>query len=117
MKVKVKDLSNGKQRVAVKVKRNVVGMPLEELAKEMQLKNNLIEYHYEVNDEYHNVDDIYDSVELICDMLAEFSGDDEADFFPLAEELLEFVKEDVIEEIFERDDDARDYAEVLRERY
>lgn len=115
-KIKVQDQSTGKVRVHVRVKHDIRGILLAELAREMNLKNELLDYHYEVNNEYQNVDDIEDAADLVNDMLAEYAGTDE-DFYDLAEQLLDFVKEDVIAEIFERDENAREWDEVKRERY
>lgn len=115
-KIKVQDHSTGKVRVYVRVKHDIRGIPLAELAREMNLKNELIDCHYEVNSEYQNVDDIEDAADLVNDMLAEYAGTDE-DYYDLAEQLLDFVKEDVIAEIFERDENAREWDEVKRERY
>ena len=108
-KINVKYINKGKLPVKVKVKRDVFSMPIEELAEEMNLKNNLIDRHYEIENEYHKVDDIEDATEEIVYMLQEFSGDDESDFWSLAEQLLDFVKEDVIAEIYERDDNATEF--------
>ena len=108
-KINVKYINKGKLPVKVKVKRDVFAMPIEELAEEMNLKNNLIDRHYEIENEYHKVDDIEDATEEIVYMLQEFSGDDESDFWSLAEQLLDFVKEDVIAEIYERDDNATEF--------
>lgn len=107
-KIKVQDHSTGKVRVHVRVKHDIRGIPLAELAREMNLKNELLDYHYEVNNEYKNADDIEDAADLVNDMLAEYAGTDE-DYYDLAEQLLDFVKEDVIEEIFERDDNATEF--------
>ena len=115
-KIKVQDKSSKQMKVRVYVKRDVRGMPLAELAEKMNLKNQLLEYHYDVCDEYQNVDDIEDAADLVNDMLAEYAGTDE-DFYSLAEQLLDLVKDDVIEEIFERDENAREWDEVKRERY
>lgn len=115
-KIKVQDKSSKQMKVRVYVKRDVRGMPLAELAEKMNLKNELLDYHYEVNNEYQNVDDIEDAADLVNEMLAEYAGTDE-DFYDLAEQLLDFVKEDVIAEIFERDENAREWDEVKRERY
>ena len=107
-KIKVQDKSSKQMKVRVYVKRDVRGIPLAELAREMNLKNELLDYHYEVNNEYQNVDDIEDAADLVNDMLAEYAGTDE-DFYDLAEQLLDFVKEDVIAEIFERDENATEF--------
>lgn len=115
-KIKVQDKSSKQMKVCVHVKRDVRGMPLAELAEKMNLKNQLLEYHYEVCDEYQNVDDIENGVDVVAEMLADYTGSDE-DFYGLAEQLLDLVKNEVIEEIFERDENAREWDEVKRERY
>lgn len=107
-KIKVIDKSTGKQVVKVVVKRDVFAMPIAELAREMDLVNVLVDTHYEVCNEYHNVDDIEDATEQITYMLEELAGDDQ-DYWSLAEQLLDYVKPDVIERIYELDDEARDY--------
>lgn len=115
-KIKVQDHSTGKVRVHVRVKHDIRGMPLAELAEKMNLKNQLLDYHYEVCGEYQNVDDIENGVDVVAEMLADYAGSDE-DFYSLAEQLLDLVKDEVIEEIFERDENAREWDEVKRERY
>lgn len=107
-KIKVQDKSSKQMKVRVYVKRDVRGMPLAELAEKMNLKNELLEYHYDVCDEYQNVDDIENGVDVVAEMLADYAGSDE-DYYDLAEQLLDFVKEDVIAEIFERDDNATEF--------
>ena len=115
-KIKVQAPSTGKVRVHVRVKHDIRGIPLAELAENMNLKNQLLEYHYEVCDEYQNVDDIENGVDVVAEMLADYAGSDE-DFYSLAEQLLDLVKDEVIEEIFERDENAREWDEVKRERH
>ena len=107
MKIKINDKSNPAKKVFVNIKRDVRGLPLEELAKKLNLKNELLDYHYEVCNEYHNVDDIHDAVDYVAERVAEYAGSDD-DFYELAEQLLDLVKDEVIEEIYELDDDARD---------
>ena len=115
-KIKVQDKSSKQMKVRVNVKRDIRGIPLEELAEKMNLKNKLLEYHYEVCNEYQNVDDIEDGVDAVAEMLAEYAGSDD-DFYSLAEQLLDLVKDEVIDEIFERDEDAREWDEEKKERY
>ena len=116
MKIKINDNSNPAKKVFVRVERDVRGLPLEELAKKMNLKKQLLDYHYDVNDEYHNVDDIYDAEDFVEELIEEYAGQNE-DYYELAEQLLDLVRDDVIGEIYELDDEARDYEEVKRERY
>ena len=90
----------------------------EELIREMDLKNILIDYHYEVNQEYQNFDDIEDEEEMIAyitEMLDESYGEDEQ-YNPLVAGILyHMVKDDVIEEIHIRDENAREYDEERME--
>ena len=92
----------------------------EELIREMDLKNILIDYHYEVNQEYQNFDDIEDEEEMISyitEMLDEAYGEDEQYNRLVAGILYHMVKDDVIEEIYIRDEDAKDYEEAKKERF
>lgn len=90
----------------------------EELIREMDLKNILIDYHYEVNQEYQNFDDIENEEEMIAyitEMLDEAYGEDEQ-YNPLVAGILyHMVKDDVIEEIHIRDENAREYDEERME--
>lgn len=90
----------------------------ENLIKEMNLKNILLDYHYEVNQEYHNFDDIEDVDEMvsyITEMLDEAYGEDEQ-YNPLVAGILyHIVKDDVIEEIYELDDNALEWKEAREE--
>lgn len=90
----------------------------EELIREMNLKNILIDYHYEVNQEYQNFDDIEDEEEMISyisEMLDEAYGEDEQ-YNPLVAGILyRMVKDDVIEEIHIRDENAKEWDEERME--
>ena len=90
----------------------------EELIREMDLKNILIDYHYEVNQEYQNFDDIEDEEEMISyitEMLDESYGEDEQ-YNPLVAGILyRMVKDDVIEEIYIRDENAKEWDEERKE--
>ena len=90
----------------------------EELIREMDLKNILVDYHYEVNQEYQNFDDIEDEEEMISyitEMLDESYGEDEQ-YNPLVAGILyHMVKDDVIEEIYIRDENAKEWDEERRE--
>ena len=73
---------------------------------------------YEVNQEYQNFDDIEDEEEMIAyitEMLDEAYGEDEQ-YNPLVAGILyHMVKDDVIEEIHIRDENAREYDEERME--
>lgn len=90
----------------------------EELIREMDLKNILIDYHYEVNQEYQNFDDIEDEEEMISyitEMLDEAYGEDEQYNQLVAGILYRMIKDDVIEEIYIRDENSREWEEERME--
>lgn len=90
----------------------------EELIREMDLKNILIDYHYEVNQEYQNFDDIEDEEEMIAyitEMLDEAYGEDEQYNQLVAGILYHMVKDDVIEEIYIRDENSKEWDEERME--
>lgn len=98
----------------------ILDYSIENLLKEMDLKNILIDYHYNVNKEYHNVEDIEDEEEMIdyiTEMLDEAYGEDEQYNHLVAGFLYNAVKEDVIVEIFERDDNATEFENDKWETY
>lgn len=90
----------------------------EELIREMDLKNILVDYHYEVNQEYQNFDDIEDEEEMISyisEMLDEAYGEDEQYNQLVAGILYRMIKDDVIEEIYIRDENSREWEEERME--
>ena len=90
----------------------------EELIREIDLKNILVDYHYEVNQEYQNFDDIEDEEEMISyitEMLDESYGEDEQYNPSVAGILYRMVKDDVIEEIYIRDENAKEWDEERKE--
>lgn len=98
----------------------ILNYSIENLLKEMDLKNILIDYHYDVNKEHHNVEDIEDEEEMvdyITEMLDEAYGEDEQYNHLVAGFLYNAVKEDVIVEIFERDDNATEFENDKWETY
>ena len=92
----------------------------EELIREMDLKNILVDYHYEVNQEYQNFDDIEDEEEMIAyitEMLDEAYGEDEQYNQLVAGILYHMIKDDVIEEIYIRDENSKEWEEERKEIY
>ena len=118
MNIKVTDKSTGATKVAVRRVKPIWTMSDDELIKALDLKNVILDYHYEVEQEYHKVDDIYSDElkEYVADVLydycqaAEFDGYDE-----IARRLVEKLEDELVEEIYDRDDNARDWAEAREE--
>ena len=111
MKINVKDKSNGATKVKVRMVKRLYTMSNKELIEALNLKEKILDYHYEVEDRYKVVDDIYSEglrdyvSELICD----YAQSDEYDKYDeLAQKLIDEVKDEVIDEIYERDDNAKE---------
>ena len=94
-----------------------VEMTPNEMIKDLNLKNALIDYHYDVNEEFQNVDDIEDSenmIDYIQSMVDEAYGEEDENYV-IAVMLYSMVKDDVIEEIYIRDENAREWDEERME--
>lgn len=111
MKIKV----NYKEKKAVKVPVRIVKpiwvMTDEELIKSLDLKNKIIAYHYDVEQEYHKVDDIYSDglVEYVSDLLYDYCQEPEFDEYDeYAKRLISSLEEEVVDEIYDLDDNAKE---------
>lgn len=89
-------------------------METSELIKEFDLKKFIIDTHYDLNDEYQNVDDLYngDVAEVLADKLADI--DDFASpvglYEIVAHEVIDALASEITEEIFENDKNAAEYV-------
>ena len=124
MKINVKDKSTGATKVAVRRVKPIWAMSDEELIKALDLKNEILDYHYKVEQEYKKVDDIYSDalVEYVADLLYDYCQEAEFDGYEeIASRLITKLEDEVIDEIYERDDDAsetyREIEEARKGRY
>lgn len=118
MKINVKDKSTGATKVAVRVVKPIWTMSDEELIKALDLKNEILDYHYRVEQEYKKVDDIYSDalVEYVADLLYDYCQEAEFDGYEeIAGRLISKLEDELVEEIYERDEDAREWADEVRE--
>lgn len=120
MKIKVKDLSKGVEKVPVRIPKAIWNMSDEEIIKATDLKNQILEYHYSVEQEYHKVDDIYSEglEEYVSELLYEYAQEPEFEGYDkIASRLVAKLEDELIEEIYERDDDASEtYREIEEAR-
>ena len=96
-----------------------VEMTSNEKIKDLNLKYFLIDYYYYLNVEFQNVDDSEDSenmIDYIQSMIDESYGEEDENYV-IAVMLYSMIKDDVIEEIMIRDEDAKDYEEAKKERF
>lgn len=119
MKIKVQDKSTGAQKVYVRVIKKLADKTDEELVKLLDLKNEIVKYHYDVENEAFKTDDIYSDelIEYVDEVMYEYSqNDSEADSYKeIAERLVEKLQDEVVEEIMSLDEDAVDYYNTKME--
>ena len=117
MKINVKDKSTGATKVAVRRVRPIWSMSDEELIKALNLKEKILDWHYRVEDRYHKVSDIYSDalVEYVAEELYDYCQEPEFEGYEeIAGRIISKLEDELVEEIYERDDDARDCAEEVR---
>lgn len=115
MKIKVKDNSTGVTKVAVRRVKPLWSMSDEDIIKTLNLKEKILDWHYSVENRYHEVSDIYSDalVEYVAEELYDycqepgFEGYDE-----IASRIIVKLEDELIEEIYKRDDDT---SEIYRE--
>ena len=118
MKINVKDKSTGATKVAVRRVKPIWAMSDEELIKALDLKNEILDYHYKVEQEYKKVDDIYSDalVEYVADLLYDYCQEAEFDGYEeIASRLISKLEDELVEEIYDRDDNAREDYEARME--
>ena len=118
MKINVKDKSTGTTKVDVHRIKPIWNMTDDELIEALDLKYELLDYHYKVEQEYKKVDDIYSDeiVEYVADLLYDYCHSSEFDGYEeIAKRLMDKIRDRLVEEIYERDEDARRMADEVRE--
>lgn len=91
-------------------------MELNQIIEETNIIKELIDYHYEVNSEYKNTDDINDKEEIvffICEELDNRYGEDKK-HEKLAEKIYDSIYDALIERIYELDEGAEEYESAKR---
>lgn len=118
MKINVKDKSTGATKVAVRRVKPIWAMSDDELIKALDLKNEILDYHYKVEQEYKKVDDIYSDalVEYVADLLYDYCQEAEFDGYEeIASRLITKLEDELVDEIYDRDDNAREDYEARME--
>lgn len=120
MKIQVKDKSTGATEVVVRRVKPVWSMSDDELIKALDLKNKIIDRHYDIEDRYHEVSDIYSDglVEFVAEEVDSYCQDPEFDGVEeIAKRLIAKLEDELVDEIYERDDDAvEEYREIEEAR-
>lgn len=120
MKINVKDKSTGATKVAVRRVKPLWSMSDEAIIKTLNLKEKILDWHYEVENRYHEVSDIYSDalVEYVAEELYDYCQEPEFEGYEeIASRLITKLEDELIEEIYERDDDTSEtYREIEEAR-
>lgn len=94
-------------------------MTVEQIISDLDIVKKAIEYHYDIETEALNTDDVYNGklLDFIADELAESDDDAMAwsEYEKIAEKIMDVITDDLVEEINERDRDAMEYENERRE--
>lgn len=94
-------------------------MTTEQIVEDLDIVKKAIEYHYDIETEALNTDDVYNGklLDFIADELAESDDDAMAwsEYEKIAEQIMEEIADDIAAEICNRDRDAIDYENERRE--
>lgn len=94
-------------------------MTTEQIIADLNITNEMIDRHYEIETEALKTDDVYDeyAVEFVAELLAENDNDAmENNWYELkANEIVDAIADDVAAEICKCDRDAMDYENERRE--
>ena len=94
-------------------------MTTEQIIDDLDIVKEAIEYHYDIETEALNTDDVYNDkiLDFVADVLAE--NDDNAmeyeQYEKIAKKIMDVITDDLVEEINERDRDAMEYENERRE--
>ena len=95
------------------------GKTVEQIIADLDIVKKCIEYHYDIETEALNTDDVYNNkiLDFVADELAENDNDAmEYDYYDLlAQKIMNEIEDDLVEEINERDRDAMEYENERRE--
>lgn len=90
-----------------------------QIINELDIFNRAIQYHYDIETEALNTDDIYNGkmADFIADELAEYDDDqNEYQYYEkIAKDIMNEIADDLEAEILERDRDAMEYENERRE--
>lgn len=94
-------------------------MTTEQIIADLDAVNMVVDYHYEIENEALKTDDLYNGVmvEYIADTLAEKDNDamEYEQYEQIAKNIMDKIADDAENEICERDRDAMEYADEIRE--
>ena len=94
-------------------------MTTEQIIADLDAVNMVVDYHYEIENEALKTDDLYNGVmvEYIADTMAENDNDamEYEQYEQIAKNIMDKIADDAENEICDRDRDAMEYADEIRE--
>ena len=94
-------------------------MTVEQIIKDLDIVKKAVEYHYDIETEALNTDDLYNGVmvEYIADTMAENDNDamEYEQYEQIAKNIMDKIADDVENEIYDRDRDSIEHADEIRE--
>lgn len=94
-------------------------MTTEQIIADLDAVNMVVDYHYEIENEALKTDDLYNGVmvEYIADTMAENDNDamEYEKYEQIAKNIMDKIADDAENEICDRDRDAMEYADEIRE--
>lgn len=118
MKIKVKDKSTGATKIVVRRVKPIWVMSVDDIIKKLDLKNKILDWHYQVENRYHEVSDIYSDelVEYVAEELYDYCQEPEyEDLGELATKIIAKLEDELVEQIYDFDDLAKEDYEVREE--
>lgn len=110
MNIKVKKIETGTKIIPVDRVLNLEKLSVEEIIKKLNLFNVMINYHYNVCEEYKNVDDLYsgETLDYLSEVLYDAYQNDDFDYNELSKKIMDSLEDKLIEEIYCRDENAEE---------
>ena len=94
-------------------------MTVEQIIKDLDIVKKAIEYHYDIETEALNTDDVYNGklLDFVADELAEHDNDAMAwsEYEKIAEKIMDEIADDLATKILECDRDAMEFANECNE--
>ena len=118
MKINVVDKSTGVVKIPVWIVKPIWDMTDEQIINKLNIKDVILDYHYDFTSEYQNVDDIYSEeiIEYLAEVLFDYCQSSKFNgYYEIAGRIMNKLADKMADEIRRLDEDARQYANEVEE--
>ncbi len=118
MKINVVDKSTGVVKIPVWIVKPIWDMTDEQIINKLNIKDVILDYHYDFTSEYQNVDDIYSEeiIEYLAELLFDYCQSSKFNgYYEIAGRIMNKLADKMADEIRRLDEDARQYANEVEE--